>query len=217
MSENNHNIKISEAERYAQINDPADNRLEAILGNLGELYPGFTVDICYHNQEHPAEIISRLGAQIIDDSIEMRLEIDNFKPDIGEAFLMPSTMWFDFAAIHDARHPDMYWTSRRIAAHRGFWDIFVTRENNSDEQNPPISGYLLAANTTHEIFCVASNSPAESRHLLTAAVRHAFNSGASQVLRMVERADTAEQTAARALGFTEHGYYRGFRLVLPTE
>jgi len=210
MIEAPHNIHINEAERYVQINEPDDDRLEAIIQNLGILYPGFTVDICYHNQPHPVEIIERLAAEMLDDAIELRLSRDNFVPASPDGITSQDSDLAELIPFHDARYPDMYWNGARLSRHRNDWDIAVNRANGQ------INGYALArkAPQTYDIYCVYAESADDARRLLSYTASAAFEAGAQEMLRMAERHNKDELAAASELGFVEQGYYRMFRMVL---
>ena len=132
-------IFVNEKEKYLQLNDISDLS-EAKWGVIAERYSGYDVTFCYHGTSAPVEFLAKIGAESIDDCVEMRLySVMSFFSEAMDVSLIDETTFDEFALLHDERNPDMYWTSERIRGDFARWNIFALRNNNS------ISGYIMMA------------------------------------------------------------------------
>jgi len=200
-------VFIEEAERHLQINDIGEADLKAVWPVLQTRYPGFELDLCFRDMDEPADLLAEMGAAILDDCLKMVVKPDEFLPTNSTAALLAKADFAKFSAIHDKTHdPDFYWNSRRILDKWDIWRIFVM---------PEMAGYTmldLRNINQSEIFCVhADNQPARAE-LLTAAINCAYEAGRDYVQYMVDRDNEAEYAAARAVGFQEVGFYRGYQV-----
>jgi len=224
-------VEVVVSDDSLHINDIFEPEILQLWGLLEAKYPGYGVFFCYHNAEEPGDFLTEIGAEIVDDCVEFRLEpedlfhtgspVDSFAPTDGN-LAQPAGMltqptgldesrFAEFAALHDSLSANMFWNSTRISDNREKWRIFVL----SDEDE--ISGYVMTAiwpPTLAEIFGVVAATESESRALLTAATLDAFALGKQEVLVMVETDNAQELAAARAVGFRETSYYRGYKAQL---
>jgi len=107
-------VLVEEAEKYLQINDSSDMDI-GFWEQQRSRYAGYDVAFCYHNAAPPVEFLSSIGAAIVYDSVEMRLSKDEPPTAIAhDVHPIDESSFGVFAALHDRRNPDMYWTSRRV-------------------------------------------------------------------------------------------------------
>lgn len=200
-------IEVSEKERYAQIKNICDTKLEEMVNGLREQYSGFMLDISYVNQKPPVQILDRLGAKLLEDTIELRLTKSNFAPSISEqATSIKPEVWEEFAKIYDERNPGFFWNSKRLEANKDRWSIFVNKGLDGK-----ISGGITLKDN-HEIFAIWAENSSDLYSLISCASKCALDNGAYDVLKMSNRENMQEQAALKRVGFTETGYYIGYRI-----
>jgi len=199
-------VLVDEAEKYLQINDSFDMDI-SFWEQLQSRYAGYDVAFCYHNSAPPVEFLSSIGAAIVDDSIEMRLSKDEPLTAIAhDIHPIDESSFGEFAALHDRRNPDMYWTSGRVGEDLSRWGIFAGVTCGV------MTGYVMMAMwdpAQAEIFCVEADNAERGLSLIIAAAQHAFLAGKPQVLYMADKG-TMQRAAATSAGFRDTGYYQGF-------
>ena len=202
---------ITPEENYIQINDTPEPALRAAWPQIVRDYPGHEINFCYHNNRPPVGFMTEIGAEILDDSLEMRLPR-------GDAVFIPSPdilpvteADFDiFAPFHDLRSPDMYWTSRRIKQDLSRWVLFMSQAEGQ------INGYVMTAMwdpKQAEFYAVEAPDLATGKALAVTAAAHAFEAGKPEILFMTDEG-SLEKEIALALGFEIRGYYISYRIVL---
>ena len=200
---------IEDADGYLQINDVGGDDLSRIWARLKTGYSGYDKWFCYHNTEVPYNALGGIGASLKDDCIEMRLSADGFQAtDMVDVIQITEDNYDEFAAYHDQRHPDMYWTSERIRRDLSRWGIFVLRE---DDQ---IVGCLLLAMgdpICAEVFCADAADGGQCERLLRYAAGFAFRGGKKETLYMAD-ANTIGRQGALAAGFAVTGFYKGYQI-----
>lgn len=197
-------VLIEEADKYLQIDDIDGDVLNRIWPKLQADYAGFDKWFCFHNTEIPHALLSGIGMMLVDDCIEMRLSACALGD--SDAQRVTRDDFDEFAAHHEARHPEMYWTGERIKRDASRWGVFTTRSDGK------ISGYViisLGASAEAEIFCVDAQDSAVCVSLIRRAAGFAFEHGQREVLFMADR-DTVSQQAAASVGFVAGGFYKGY-------
>ena len=206
-------VFAEEAERYVQINDASEAVLRSAWDEIISRFAGFEIALCYHNNEPPAGFLTEIGAEPLDDCIEMRLPRDGFnslRP--AGVFILGEEDFNEFAALHDERNPDMYWTGARIKSDLTRWRIFITRGGGK------INGYAMTMvrlrdERQAEIFCAEADYADEIKSLLVAAASDVFENGKDEIIYMPD-AGTPQHDAALSVGFVETGYYKGYKAKL---
>jgi hypothetical protein len=202
-------VEIIVGDNVLHINDAFEPEIREVWEQLPARYGGFEVFLCYHNSVAPGEFLNEIGATLIDDCFEFRLEHEGLIPTEPNWEITPLT-YFDFsqfAAMHDEVNPDMYWTSSRIRDDLDKWRIFIMARDGQ------VVGYVITAMwqpKQAEIFGLVAPTESDHRSLIASAARDVFASGKSQVLMMVDTDSNTEQAAASALGFRNSGFYQGF-------
>ncbi|MCL2840052.1 MAG: hypothetical protein FWE05_04695 [Defluviitaleaceae bacterium] len=218
-------ILIEPTEKYIQINDATEDDLRGLWPKVLERYSGHNAMLCFRNTVTPVQFMDEIGAKLLDDSLEMRLNLEDFESflkaviaDVGVAEsalasvsvvgVTPITSEnFDiFATHHDKTIPDMYWNSRRILEKIDLWRIFACFEGES------ITDYAMLMQPASEIFCCISKDTDRAKAILAAAAQEAFVSGAEELLYMIDKSEEICKNAASALGFRLCGYYQGFNV-----
>ena len=207
----NTEVLIEKSEHYLQINDINPSLIKDIWEALADEYPGFELWLCFHNNTPPEDVIRTIGAEILDDCVDLRLLSNDFNAD--NIHRNVSRLELDdfegFAAMYD-KLPDMNWTSRRIRETWNIWCIFVMRGCKK------IIGYtLMMISENHEygeIFALEALSTNQKKALLAAACAEAFEIGKNSVIYMADTLD--QQELAKGLGFHVSGYYKGYRVIL---
>ena len=227
---------MEEPESYIQINDINEEDLDTLWQYLQSQYPGFQVDLCFRNVPTPTKALDKIGATVIDDCVEMRMDLEgNIAEDLAKDIqvnLLTQEEFPEFAKLHDSTYPTMYWTSKRILESWDIWRIFTIRGDGKETATPKITGYILYKHVAHrgirEVFCVAGGSLDQHKALLSAIVKWSQTEGmkAEQahspsdktILFMIDRNDNfdMEMEAAGATGFKETGFYVGYSTNLST-
>jgi len=211
---------ITESEKSIQINDVIPENIVAIWEYLKADYAGYEVFFSFNsermgsNQEIPLEFLAEINAILVDDTLNFRLNVEDFKPESGnELEISPLTEagFAEFAQLHDYCNPDFFWTSKRLRDCLDIWQIHTLK---SCEQ---LTGYVMTMLTKKnfaEIFTIESHNELEFKALLSTACKTAFTGGKAEILYMIEKATlTNHQQAAIDLGFKKTGFYKGFRAV----
>jgi len=208
-------ILLDESENYIQINDGNESALRNAWPQIVSSYPGHEVVFCYHNNESPVGFMTEIGAEILDDCIEMRVPSREITPTPPHITRVTEDNFDTFALFHDKHMEEGVgnWTSRRLKQAFGDWCIFMSLADGQ------INGYTTAAmwypNQT-EIYCIVAPDLETGKALAAAAVNHTFEVGKAEVLFMADR-DSLEKEIALELGFEIKGYYVGYSVVLPGE
>ena len=206
-------VFIEESESYLQINDIAPSMMRQVREALAAKYPGFELWLCFHNSTPPDEEVSAIGAELLDDSIDMRISRQDFTACGTHAniSLLKLEDFDAFAALHDQLiDPDFYWTSPLLRADWDIWLIHVLRDGDE------IIGYALTmipkTRDYGEVFAIEAPNSDLKKALLASACAGAFEAGKNQVVYMADTPE--EQSWADGLGFRVTGYYKGYRVRL---
>ena len=204
-----HEIFVEESEHYLQANDISITDINVLWEQMKIYYENYDVMFCYHNTKVPVGFMSIIGAVLVDDCVEMRLAEKYFKvSDIYNVVQVTEIDFEAFAAFHDERNPEMYWTSERIKKDLNRWGIFMLSSGSQ------IASYILIAMwnpTQAEIFCVETTEHIQGEALIAAASAFAFEKGKTEVLYMADE-NTIAHKAALAIGFHITGYYQGYEI-----
>ena len=145
----------------------------------------------------------------MDDSVEMRLTHKYFQVSDMSHIVQITEIDFDiFAALHDKRNSEMYWTSERIWQDLTRWGIFGLWSEGQ------IAGYILIAMwnpVQAEIFYIETIELTQGEALITAASAFAFEKGKNEVLYMADE-NTIGYKAALTIGYRVTGYYQGYEV-----
>jgi hypothetical protein len=205
-------ISITDTDKYLQINDITGTDLNRIWEKIQNEYSTYKKWLCYHNTEMPTKLLSKIGAALVDDSVELRLNTDtcnylNQTPCIEQIVIEQITedTFEVFADYHNECNPDMYWTSERINRDLSRWGIFTLNSNNQ------ITDYLILAmlGPVAEIFCVDVTNEYNSTSLISFAAKYAFDNGKNDVLYMADD-NSVGYNAALSIGFKITGFYKGY-------
>ena len=209
-------VFVEAPEKHIQINDIRREDIAGLWACLKAAYPGYNVDFCFRDVEVPVEVLTEIGAELLEDCVKMRLLPQDHKAyESHQVGPLTENDFDDFAAFHDAIDHGMYWTSRRMRDKMDIWRIVALKTNGN------ISGYSMLRvkfrdASLGEIYCVEADNPSKRKSLLSAAVRCAFEEGKSEVIFMVDN-DATEQEEALAIGFSAVGFYTAYNAVLPEE
>jgi hypothetical protein len=206
-------ILLEVDEKYIQLDDLDDAAVRSLWPRLLAEYPGFTVDFCYHNNIAPVAFLAEINAVMEDDCIELHLNrndlVDKPKP-VGDVVAVTETNFDAFAALHDEKNPNVYWTGARLGKEPLGWDILAL--TNGDI----ISGYVLVR-SGWEVYFLFADSTENMVVLLNAAVCRGFaaleksaSTKEREILYNVSRDEHMQLDAALQIGFRRTGYYVGY-------
>ena len=212
-------MQIHEQEKFIQINDITGDELVANWEQLVKNHPSYEVFFSYNNERMandpviPITELTEIGAKLVDDMLIFRLRFSNLKSIAktnSNVALLTEAEFSEFAEFHGKQHPDIYWTSERIAKRPDIWQIFTLKEDGQ------ITGYAMTMLTPSnaEIFSIVSTDDFSFKTLLATACNHVFTVEKEDVLYMIDRTDSINQALAVDLGFEETGFYQGFRVDL---
>ena len=197
-------------DRYLQINDVSGADLAEMWGDIKLNYATYEKWICYHNYlDIPDAVLSKLGATLEDDSVEMRLAVGGInKSETSGVVQITEDNFNEFAILHAKRNPENGANSERIRRNFSRWGIFVMLVDNK------ISDYIvifIGHPAQAEIFCVEASSIETGKKLIAFAAKYAFDNAKNEVLFMADEG-TIPYDAALAIGFNITGFYKGFRV-----
>jgi hypothetical protein len=203
-------VIVSDADHYLQINDISGSDLIKIWEVIKNDYTLYEKWICYHNYtEIPYAVLEEIGAALEDDSIETRLNADDFVyTEVFGVVRIKEENFDEFAAYHHKCNPDSGAKPERILRNFSRWGIFVLLSNNK------ITDYLILSmgNTLQaEIFCVEATDIIKCEKLITFAAKFAFDNGKKEVLYMADENTFAHKTAL-SVGFVNTGFYKGYEI-----
>lgn len=206
-------IFLEEPERYIQINDSTEAALRAAWPTIASSYPGYEFCFCFRNCHVPTGLMGEIGAELLEDCIEMRLPRTDIAYTPSPDIVLVTEANFDiFGPFHDKCNPppDMYWTSRRIREDLSRWMIYMHLEDGQ------INGYCMNSmwQPDGEIFCIEAPNLEIGKALTATVLAHTFEAGKPEMLNMVTEG-TLEQEISVALGFAVTGFYTAYR-ILPT-
>ena len=209
-------VLVNIEEKHLQVNDLNEEGIASIWENLVENYSGFNAMFCYHNVGAPVNKLESLDITLVDDSTEMRLtpvELTNavqlnaeIKTDDGsfDIHLVDHEKFDDFAKFHDAKNPDMYWSSTRVRDNLGIWRIHTYSVGGK------IVGYIMIMND-FEVVCSFITNELQGKRLMAVAAADAFIRGSNQLMYMLDNSDQANLHAAAGIGFVSCGFYHGYK------
>jgi hypothetical protein len=207
MTNNDVEMIVQGNEKYIQINDIGLKDIERVWKHLSTRFPGFLVDFCFTNSLAPEKFLLSIGAEVLENSLIMRLSEKDFINLPTESKVMPVTMenFTAFADCHDRANPEMYWNSQRLLADFESWDIFAI------SSGAKITDYALLRDNW-ELYCVNASSMDGKIALASAAAKKNFAAGAEDMIFWAERNNFTELGAALHLGFRREGYYIAYRV-----
>lgn len=205
---NNIEVLVEDHDRYLQVNDIGEAALRELWPRLEAGYATYDKWLCFRNVDVPIAFLNTVGAALEDDCIQARLYADKLiKFDISTVERITDNTFNEFAAVHDARITDMYWTSERLGRDLSKWGIFCLRADGA------ISGYtIMSMRDPHEaeIFCMEAFDMAAMQKLFAATAGYAFDNGKTEVLYMADTPLTHD--AALSVGFAVTGFYKGYKI-----
>jgi len=213
-------LYVTESEKNLQINDITATELESIWGDVCDAYPNFEIFFSFNSermtssQTIPYGLLENLKMEKIDDMVNFKLSkanftgLSDFELDIS---LLTEDNFDEFAAFHDSRNGDMFWTSTRIGKKFDIWRIHILKKCGAT------TGYsmMMATEKNTEIFAVVADVESEKQAILQVACKNIFAEGRNEVLFMIDANDEALQEIARVIGFKQTGFYQGFRGIIP--
>ena len=197
--------------------DPQEKYLEAIGGvfaernyhhvakaffdNIAYRYSGYFMHAAYPEGNAQAlKFMESLGAELEDSDYEMRLkkgELQVCSPD-KDVVQLTERHFESFVEFHDAQHPDVFWTGKKLLEAENKFRIHIVTENEK------VIGSVVTSRQTEEIYFLAVAEKKElayGRTLLCQAVQDAFSDGAEELLSMVERDNDSKINLFENLGF----------------
>ena len=204
-------ILLEADEKYIQLDDLDDTAIRRLWPRIVADFPGFTVDLCYHNNIPPAAFLEEINAVMEDDCIALHLNRDNLKDlPIGDVTVVTEANFDIFAALHDEKNPDMYWTGTMLRKNLSNWDILALMDDGV------MTGYVFIR-SGWEVYALYADSTENMITLLNAAVRRGFAALAQanpdnirEILFNVDKNEPMQQDAALQVGFRPTGYYVGY-------
>lgn len=175
---------------------------KAFFDNIAYSYSGYFMHVAYPEENAQAlKFMESLGAELEDSDYEMRLkkgELQVCSPD-KDVVQLTERYFESFVEFHDAQHPDVFWTGKKLLEAKNIFRIHIVTENEK------VIGSVVTSRQTAEIFFIAV---AEDKHestygkaLLLQAVQDAFAGGAEELLSMVERDNDSKIYLFENLGF----------------
>jgi len=199
-------ILVEDCDHYLQINDISSTDLRIIWEQIKTEYPNYEKWFCFRNTDVPIALLDELGAVIEDDCTQMRLFPDKLIHSASfDIERVTNETFNEFAALHDARITNMYWTGERLGRDISKWGIFCLRHNKR------ITDYLIMSMRDPyeaEIFCVEASDGIKCKELIAFAAKFAFDNGKNNVLYMSD--DNVIYDAALSVGFAVTGFYKGY-------
>ncbi|MCL2375921.1 MAG: hypothetical protein FWC76_00855 [Defluviitaleaceae bacterium] len=200
------NIKIDEKAKHIFIDNVDIKEAESVWAQLAKGYLGFTVDFCFYNTLAPEKFLVSVGAEVLDNCLEMRLaEKDFVELQTKKATQATAEDFASLGAYHDKKNPKMYWSSEKILADFDSWDVFIMPEDGET------TAYALMRDGWN-IYCVVADGIEDRLALLSAAAKKSFAAQDRDVLFMADRDNFMETGAALHLGFRREGYYIAYRV-----
>ena len=203
---NNVRILLETDNKYIQLDDHDDATLRSIWPQLVAKYPGFDVDLCYHNNTVPHAFLNEIGAELVDDCVQLHLNKSDMKTVAADDVTAVTEANFDaFATLHDAKNPDVYWTSSRLRQEPHGWDILAIISGNE------MIGYA-AIRSGWEVYFLHASNVENMLRLLSAAVRRGFTvqTYEREILYNVDSSELMQLEVAKWLGFRRTGFYVGY-------
>jgi len=214
-------VLTNREEQHLQINDLNAENLESIWPSLVENFEGFQALFCYNNTIAPINHLAERGIELLDNSREMRLAPAHLtetvkddptiipKEDDGsfDIHLIDAEKFAPFATFHDISNPDMYWNSARVKENLSNWRIHTYSINGK------IVGYVMILND-FEVICAHAKNSLHTKRLMAVAAADAFIRGSTQLLYMLDDNDEVNLKSAAGIGFTQCGYYHGYKGVI---
>jgi len=198
-------IHVWEDDKHLQIDelDLDETKAWEIWNDTKTKYPNFVVDFCFHNTLAPINFLKQIGAEVLDDCIEMRLTKEDFI-DLPVKRVIEISDFEDIAALHDKSNTI---SSNFIRKTREQWDFFGLYENGN------LIGYS-GLRSGWEIYFIISktNTIEDITSLASAAIKKAFEKNPeASVLYQADRNEFLHLGAALHLGFNRKGFYIGYR------
>jgi len=205
-------VFVEEADKYVKINDISAKDLPLVWESIRKGFPGYEFDLCFHHTQPPLEALSSIGAELLEDCIEMQVSRDGFIPwPCNDITLLEKTDFAAFAKLHDKVNPDCGGTSQIIQRKWDNWRVFILRKGGE------IIGYSIICIAMRdaavgEIFCVWAHNDSNRKALISAVTNCAFENNKDVIIYMVDRDNAKEYDAAIEAGYKETGYYIGYQV-----
>ncbi len=187
------------------------------LGYLMAIHPGYEILFGYPvENEEAIDYLRKIGAELIEASLVMELERDSFnyneEDNTPRVKRLEPKYYQQFATLHDACNPDVYWNSERILEKIDLWDIFIILHDEEIVGSINIRPYQNNA----EIFAVSVNPLYNGKGfeaaLISQSLRILLDKGVEYVLYFVEKGHIYEEEAALSCGFRVKDDYVLYRI-----
>ena len=219
INENGVDIFVTEAENYIQINDLIEKQAESTWEYLLANYPSFDLFFSFNSERMkrseaiPTQFLAEINAELVDDTLNFTLKAEDLNDKNSnnlETTRLTEAEFDTFAKFHDAKNPNIYWTSKRIKARFDLWQIQISKKGNQ------INGYsmLMITEKIAEIFTIYAENELIFEALLQESCKNAFAESSPEILYLIDRVEIKQQQCARKLGFKETGFYRGYQVKL---
>jgi hypothetical protein len=215
-------LLIKPQERYIQtagiyVSDPFEQIMDELLDYAKQHYSCCELYLGYPKENEKAgEYCTRMGFELIESSIDMRLDREKLvrAREIADITRLAREDFQEYAEFHERHFADIYWNSERIKEHFEKWYIYVHRESGKID-----GGIFLNEQSAKvcEIFGVAdeTNSKRLVYDLIVAALKDIFSMTSYQTaVYFVNESSQAEQLAAEKAGFVYHSSYRCYKAQL---
>lgn len=179
---------------------------------LAEHFAGFSVNLGFPaDNKQASETLTRLGARLIESSVDLRLDEQHFTPQLDEYDVTEVGLHNidDFADFCKTQNTDgMYWTPERIKGDMNHWTVYIIYDCGAVAA---AFGYAYG-----DIFFVYDASPEfrNAQSLLSLALPALFESGEKNIVYFIDEDSSAELAAAQAVGFRILDRYRCYELTV---
>lgn len=210
-------LMVERDNKYAQtcgiyVETSADAIYGEFYAYLAEHFAGFSVNLGFPaGNTNAALILARLGARLVESSVDLRLDERHFTPQPVEFEVTEVGLhnFNDFTEFWNTQNTeDMYWTPERIKGDLNHWTVYIIYE---DGAVAAAFGYAYG-----DVFFVYDASPdyQRARSLLSAALPQLFASGEKSIVYFIDEDRPAELAAAQAIGFCVLDRYRCYELTV---
>lgn len=158
-----------------------------------------------------AEVLAARGYRITDASREYRVPIRDFHPagDSAAAVRVSKENWRRYAEFHDARFPDIYWSSARLLEELDNWVILTLIRNGEIMAGLFAKACGKAGNRElAEIFGFSAPDDAAASDLLAGLARELAGDSAVEEVAYFYGGEAWGQTVLTDAGFTLRSTYR---------
>ena len=212
---------VSEDETYAQIValyawNHVPQTLSELLRSVDKTFSGYTIDAGQAGENaRLGNALRERGYRIVDDCLDLRRRLpavagaDEPGEDLTLLEEAEDDGFKEYAPLHDAWFPGLYWNAERLRQYPGDWTVIAARRGGKT------AGAILLVwgADLAEIYGLRAADGEMARALLAAAQSQASRpeTDCRELLFMADAADETGVHAALEGGFRQAGRYVGWR------